>query len=393
MSDRVLRFGVVGLGRGFMLMRPTFLTDPRCRLVAAADPRPEARAAFEAEFAGRSYADAADLCVDPDVEVVYVASPHQHHADQAIAAARAGKHVLVEKPMALDLAACREMTAAASKAGVQLIVGPSHSYDEPIARTAGLIASGEYGAVRMVTAVTFTDFLYRPRRPEELDTAKGGGVVFSQAAHQIDVVRRLVGAPIRSVRALTHAWDRARPADGAYQALLTFATGASASLTYSGYGRFDTDALMDWVGETGARRDPDDYAAARRRLAGASEAELKRARAYGAESPRPADPPEFHEHFGWVLASCDRADLRPTASAIEVYGETERRTIALPPPAVPRAGVIDEVWDAVVEGRAPLHSGAWGADNLAACLAILRSSAEGREVAIAELEAECPSFA
>ena len=53
----------------------------------------------------------------------------------------------------------------------------------------------------------------------------------------------------------------------------------------------------------------------------------------------------------------------------------------------------DEVWGAVAEGRAPLHSAAWGADNLAACLAILRSSAEGREVPIAELESECPSSA
>jgi phthalate 4,5-cis-dihydrodiol dehydrogenase len=127
MPDRVLRFGVVGLGRGFMLMRPSFLADPRCRLVAAADPRPEARAAFEAEFGGRSYADAAALCADPQVEVVYVASPHQHHAGQVIAAVRAGKHVLVEKPMALDLADCRAMTAAAAEAGVQLMVGPSHS--------------------------------------------------------------------------------------------------------------------------------------------------------------------------------------------------------------------------------------------------------------------------
>lgn len=390
MPDRVLRFGVVGLGRGFMLMRPTLLADRRCRVVAAADPRPEARAAFEAEFGGRSYADAASLCEDAEVEVVYVASPHQHHAGQAIAAARAGKHLLVEKPMALDLGDCRTMIAAASQAGVQLIVGPSHSYDEPIAQAASLIASGEYGPVGMVTAVTFTDFLYRPRRPEELDTARGGGVAFSQAAHQVDVVRRLVGAPVRSVRARSHAWDPGRPAEGAYQALLSFGNGASASLTYSGYGRFDTDALMGWVGETGARRDPGEYGAARRRLAEGPEPELKRQRAYGARPPPPPLAPRFHEHFGWVVASCARADLHPTVSGVEVYGEAQRRTIDLPMPAVPRAAVVGEVWDAVVEGRPPLHSGAWGAHNLAICLAILRSSAEGREVAIAELESECP---
>ena len=138
MTDRVLRIGVLGLSRGLVLMRPTFLADPRCRLVAAADPRPEARAAFEAEFAARSYETAEALCEDPEVGVVYIASPHQHHAAQAILAARHGKHVLVEKPMALGLADCAAMQAAARKAGVHLIVGPSHSYDAPVACAAWL---------------------------------------------------------------------------------------------------------------------------------------------------------------------------------------------------------------------------------------------------------------
>ncbi|MET0271445.1 MAG: Gfo/Idh/MocA family oxidoreductase [Phenylobacterium sp.] len=386
MAERVLRFGVLGLSRGFVLMRPTFVADPRCRLTAAADPRPEARAAFEAEFGGRSYDDAEALCADPEVDVVYIASPHQYHAEQARLAARHGKHVLVEKPMALDLAACRSMTQAARAAGTALIVGPSHSYDAPVVHAAGLIEGGHYGGVRMITAMTFTDFLYRPRRPEELDTAQGGGVVFSQAAHQVDVVRRLAGSPVKSVRAQTHAWDPGRPADGAYQALLTFESGAGATLSYSGYGRYDTDALMGWVGETGARRDPADYGAARRRLAGAPEAELKRGRAYGGGPPAALPDPLAHEHFGWVMASCAHADIRPTATGVEIYGDTERRTIHLPPPVVPRQGVIDEVWRVVAGGEPALHDGGWGEANLAVCLAILRSSADGREVALSEFE-------
>jgi phthalate 4,5-cis-dihydrodiol dehydrogenase len=386
MAERILQIGVLGLSRGFVLMRPAFLADPRCRLVAAADPRAEARAAFQAEFDAPAYASAEELCADPAVEIIYVASPHQWHARQAILAARHGKHVLVEKPMALSLADCAAMQAAAEASGVRLIVGPSHSYDAPIAWAADLIASGAHGALRMITALNFTDFLYRPRRPEELDSAQGGGVVFSQAAHQVDVVRRLAGAPIRTVRAQTGAWDPARPTEGAYQAFLTFEGGATATLSYSGYGRYDSDALMDWVGETGARRDPAGYGAARRRLAGAHEEELKRLRAYGG-GPQPDPPPtSFHEHFGFVVASCERADLRPTATGVEIYGEDARRTIELPRPAAPRAAVIDELWRAVAEGMPPLHDGVWGAANLAVCLAILKSSAEGREVALDELE-------
>ncbi|MCW5761551.1 MAG: Gfo/Idh/MocA family oxidoreductase, partial [Phenylobacterium sp.] len=238
MADRVLRFGVVGLSRGFDLTRPTLVADPRVSLVAAADLRPEARAAFAAEFAAPAYDDAAALCADPQVEVVYIATPHQTHADLTALAARHGKHVLVEKPMALDLAACRAMIAATEAAGVRLVVGPSHGFDPPVAAAAALVGSEAFGPARMVTAVTFTDFLYRPRRPEELDSARGGGVVFSQAVHQIDVVRRLVGRPVRSVRAATGAWDAGRPTEGAYQAFLTFEGGASAALTYSGYGRY-----------------------------------------------------------------------------------------------------------------------------------------------------------
>jgi phthalate 4,5-cis-dihydrodiol dehydrogenase len=52
----------------------------------------------------------------------------------------------------------------------------------------------------------------------------------------------------------------------------------------------------------------------------------------------------------------------------------------LPPPTIPRQGVIDQIWDAVIEGQPPLHSGEWGLANLEVCLAILRSSAEGREI-------------
>ena len=121
--------------------------------------------------------------------------------------------------------------------------------------------------LRQILAFNFTDFIYRPRRPEELDPARGGGVVFSQGAHQIDVVRRLAGAPIDTVRAVTGNWDAARPSDGAYTALLTFAGGAAASLTYSGYAHYDSDELTSWIGELGRAKDPLAHSEARRALA------------------------------------------------------------------------------------------------------------------------------
>ena len=137
----------------------------------------------------------------------------------------------------------------------------------------------------MINAMNYTDFLYRPHRPEELDTARGGGVVWSQGAHQVDVVRLLGGGRVRSVRAATGRWDPARPADGTCGAFLTFEDGAFASLTYSGYGRFDTDEFCGWTGELGQDRRVRHYGEARARLSGVAspeaEAASKNTRAYG----------------------------------------------------------------------------------------------------------------
>ena len=81
----------------------------------------------------------------------------------------------------------------------------------------------------MISALDYTDFLYRPRRPEELDTAAGGGVFFNQAAHQVDILRLLAGSPVKSVRCSAGAWDAKRPTEGAYSAHLSFADGAFAA--------------------------------------------------------------------------------------------------------------------------------------------------------------------
>ena len=152
-----------------------------------------------------------------------------------------------------------------------------------------LIAGGAYGRLRMITALNFTDYLYRPRRPEELDTARGGGAIYNQAAHQVDVVRMLAGSRARSVRAASGAWDPARATEGAYTAFMTFDDGVAASLTYSGYAHFDSDEFCGWIGELGQQVDRARYGSARAALASAStpdaELALKTARNYGSAPP------------------------------------------------------------------------------------------------------------
>jgi phthalate 4,5-cis-dihydrodiol dehydrogenase len=379
-----IALGAAGLGRAFMLMLPTLIGDPRIRLMAAADPREDARQQFSDDFGGRAYATVEELCADPDVEAVYLATPHQFHAEGIKAAARSGKHALVEKPMAVTLAECAEMVDAMERAGRVLVIGHSHSFDLPYLRARGMIASGVYGDVKMITALNFTDFLYRPRRPEELDTGAGGGVVFSQAAHQIDVVRLLGGGPVRTVRAVTGRWDPDRPTEGAYQAFLTFEGGASASLTYSGYAHFDTDELGGGVGEMG-EAGMLEYGRARAALRHpGSEADLKATRAYGPLHASDVSGRKRlgHSHFGMVVASCERADVRPTPQGVFVYEDTRRWLDALPPPDIPRREVIDELYAAIRQGHEPLHSGRWGMATLEVCSAILESARTGKEVSL-----------
>lgn len=384
-----IRIGVAGLGRAFTLMLPTFLLDPRVRLVAAFDPRKEARERFASEFSSPVYEDIGGLAGDSNVEIVYVASPHRFHAMHVHAAAAAGKHVLVEKPMALTLAECDAMIAACRAAGVHLVVGHSHSFDAPYREARRLIESGDFGEVRMIHALNYTDFLYRPRRPEELRTEDGGGVVFSQAAHQVDVVRLLAGAPVTQVRAVTGSWDPRRPTEGAYSALLWFAGGAFASLTYSGYGHFDSDEWCGAIGELGNPKDATAYGSARRSLASvadaAAEASLKAARAYGGAAYVPPVVPARqagHQHFGPVVVSCTRGDLRPTPDGIRIYRDERQEHRPLPPPAVPRSEVVDELERALRHDETPLHNGEWARATLASCIALLESAREKRDVVL-----------
>ena len=384
-----LKLGVAGLGRAFTIMLPTFVADRRVELVAAADPNDAARERFASEFGAETYASVADLCRNPDVEVVYIATPHELHAEHAVLAAQSGKHLLIEKPLAISIDECRRIDDIVRKVGVAVVVGHSHSFDRPIRYTRELIASGRFGRMRMITAMNYTDFLYRPRRPAELDTRQGGGVLFSQAAHQVDIVRLLAGSPAKSVRAALGAWDRDRPTEGAYSALLQFENGAYASMSYSGYGHFDSDELCGWVGELGQRKEPNMHGSTRRALAELSdlsvEADLKAARNYGGAQyvdAKQTKAPVANEHFGMVVVSCEHADLRPLPSGIMVYTDDGAHLESLGAPAVPRGAVIDELCDAIVLGRAAVHDVRWATATLEVCVGMLRSGREQREITL-----------
>jgi phthalate 4,5-cis-dihydrodiol dehydrogenase len=83
-----------------------------------------------------------------------------------------------------------------------------------------------------------------------------------------------------------------------------------------------------------------------------------------------------------VVVSCERADLRPLPTGVMIYGDDIVRLDPLPKPRIPRAEVIDELYDAIVLNRPPLHDGRWAMATLEVCLAMLTSARERREVAL-----------
>jgi phthalate 4,5-cis-dihydrodiol dehydrogenase len=394
-DGRPLRLGVVGLGRAAGLMIPSLVSRPDVVLTAAADPITAARDRFAAEFGGRTFDDAESLCASGLVDGIYIATPHGQHAADVETAAEHGIHAIVEKPMALTLDDCRRMHAAAARAGTVLVVGHTHAFDPPVALMGRLIASGRYGRLRTVVSMVYTDFLYRPRRPEELDTARGGGIMYNQVPHQLEIVRELTGRSPQSVRAVTGRWDPARPTEGAMSAFLTFDDGAVAQLTYSGYDRFDTDEFHDWVGESGETKSGDRHGHTRLALRAnapdpETERRLRETSGYGGRGVRRSSGPAHEPHFGFLLASCEGADLRAAPDGVTVYADDGVSTIPTSPARVHpnKAPVIDEFYDAVVNGIPARHDGLWATATMGCALALIASAASGREIALdAELAA------
>ena len=374
--------GIAGLGMAGAVMVRAAAAHPGIKLSAAADPHDAPRGAFARDFNAPAYADVKELCGDPAVEIVYIATPHQFHAEHASLAAAAGKHIILEKPMALTLADCDAIIAAVERAGVSLIVGHTHAFDPAVREMRRIVASGELGPLGMIAAWNYTNFLYRPRRPEELDTARGGGILFNQVPHQIDMMRLIGGGRLRSVRAQATVLDPARPTEGSAIAFLDFDTGVAASLVYGGYDFFDSDELHFWIGERGAPKQPDQHGAARRALAGraAEETRLRIERfAYGGEA---AAPPNHQPHFGLMIVTCARGEMRASADGLFIYGVDGKREAALPESATMpgRSEVLDDMIAAIRTGKPPLQGGRWGKANVEVTLAIAQSARERREV-------------
>jgi len=176
---------------------PALRDSPLCELVAVSRNRAELAESFANEFGVRRwYSDWHDLLTDYEIDAIYIATPVHLHAEQAIAAAERGKHVLCEKPMALNLAECDRMVDASRSNDVKLGVAYYRHFYPVVRRVKELIDSGELGIPVVVQINAFEWF------DPELSSARswllrkelsGGGPMFDFGCHRIEVLLDLLG--------------------------------------------------------------------------------------------------------------------------------------------------------------------------------------------------------
>lgn len=192
---------LVGAGRAGMIHARNFANKvPGFRMAAIADPVAEAREKACQELSiDRSYADYHQALEDPAVDAVVVVSPTKYHRDIVVDAARAGKHSLCEKPMAMNEAECREMIAATEEAGVILQVGFMRRYDAGFLAAKEAVEAGRVGEVVLVKSLT-----RGPSTPQPwmYDIKKSNGPLAEVNSHDIDTVHWFTGSSFAEVYAV-----------------------------------------------------------------------------------------------------------------------------------------------------------------------------------------------
>jgi phthalate 4,5-cis-dihydrodiol dehydrogenase len=371
-------------------MLPAFARHSRVRVTAAADIDQDQLDKFRTQYEGETFLSAEAICRSPSIDVVYIATPNQFHSEHALIALENKKHVYMEKPMTLTLEEADVMIQAAERNGMQLAVNVKHSFEPRIRKIREMVVSEELGKLRMLNYWYFNDWLYSPRTAEELTPELGGGVPWRQGPHQFDILRTIAGGLVRTVRATTGVWDETRPVPGCYSSFLEFENGVVATAVYSGYDHFNSRELTYRVDEGDAWPDPPVHAKARTALreAGSKEAEMamKRDRRFGGSGRDPSGAaPGQRRPTPWILggplvASFDKGDVRLTPNGLMVYGEEEKWEIPLPSLPDGRDGIIDEVYQSVVNGRRPSNDGHWGKATLEVVLALFQSGKERREI-------------
>ncbi len=198
-----VRFGIVGFGSFAERAIAPALRASAGATLAAVQKRSldAARAAAALHAIPEAYSSVEDLVRSPGVDAVYIVSANSCHAGETIAAAAAGKHVLVEKPMAMNATEAEDMIGACRRHGVRLMVGHMIRFSPLARRIRSIVQSGELGTITYARAEFVYDarsssrsWLYDRRRA-------GGGPVYDIGVHCLDTLRYVLDDEVADVRA------------------------------------------------------------------------------------------------------------------------------------------------------------------------------------------------
>ena len=225
---RPIRLGCIGLGWwGDVLTRAAGRT-PDAEVVACFARTPETRRAFAAEHACWPAPSLDALLASDDIDAVLIATTHTSHADLIVAAAEAGKHVLVDKPLALEVAEAERAIEAAERAGVVLSVGHQRRRQRTNREIKALLDDGLLGTP-LVAEASFTtaDGILAPWRADPNESPLGG--MTALGVHMVDTYHYLLG-PIRRVVAISNPVLADTPLEHATALAVELTSGATGTV-------------------------------------------------------------------------------------------------------------------------------------------------------------------
>lgn len=231
----MLGIGIIGAGHFGAAHARALREVEGARLVASCRNDADGLAAFTQEFGGKGHLDYRALLADPDVDAVVVALPHHLHTEVAIACAHAGKHIMVEKPMAPTVAECRRIIDAAHAAGVVLMPGHTMRFTLPYIAARQVIDERGLGAMRYGSSRMVKLWMEGNRRDWHLDPVTGGGMLFTAGIHALDRLLAFAGRSATHVSAITTTTFHQQKADDVALLLLRFGDDAVGQVASIGY--------------------------------------------------------------------------------------------------------------------------------------------------------------
>jgi predicted dehydrogenase len=227
---------VIGAGQIVNVHLEAIRQSDRSRLTAIADLMEPRAQDLAAKYGAKAYTDYREMVLNEKPDIVIINLPHFLHLSSAIWCADQGCHILLEKPMALNVQECKEINEAAKRNGVLLAVGHMQQFFAEHVAAKEILSSGELGELVMINDRRYGGYFKESRPGWFLDKAKsGGGVIINLGSHSIDRIQWLTGSRIAKVKAiLSHHGERG-DVEGSGSLFMVTTSGVPVHVSVCGY--------------------------------------------------------------------------------------------------------------------------------------------------------------